>query len=205
MLFRSDLRIGIGLPGTTAPAVQLIDFDTLTGKGTRAKLSARLVADDIDLRLKAGPFDVGIDSGRVVFDADGKVADAAAATDGVTQADAPASISVALKDGAPAITTEGAFSINLPLTFVVGTRTVKLGDLSVATNPAFGARGLEAFARELANQPAFPKLTVDGKPTPALVVKLPDFDVFNAKPPSLLDILYDPSPVLDGKIGRAHV
>ena len=46
-----DLRIGIGLPGTTAPAVQLIDFDTLTGKGTRAKLSARLVADDIDLRL----------------------------------------------------------------------------------------------------------------------------------------------------------
>ena len=43
-----DLRIGLGLPGTSAPPVQLMD------EGTEVRLEARLVAEDIDLRLKAG-------------------------------------------------------------------------------------------------------------------------------------------------------
>ncbi|MFM7568344.1 MAG: hypothetical protein ACKO8O_06555, partial [Betaproteobacteria bacterium] len=196
-----DFRIGIGLPGTGAPAVQLMDYDPATGQGTRIKLDARLVADDIDLRLKAGPFDIGIDSGTVVFDADGKLAEAqqtAEVTASEQTADAPASLTVTLKSGAPEIAAEGGFSVNLPLTFVVGKRIIKLGDLGLATNPVFGTRGLEAFVRELANDPAFPRLTVNGVAQPALTVKLPDFDVFNAKPPALLEVLYDPTPVLDG-------
>ncbi|NBS65984.1 MAG: discoidin domain-containing protein, partial [Betaproteobacteria bacterium] len=212
-----DLQVGIGLPGTSAPAVELIDYDPATGKGTRVKLDARLVADDIDLRLKAGPFDIGIDSGRVVFDADGRLAEAAPATAAAPEegaapeaaaaaqaatesvvVDAPASLTVSLKNGAPEIVAEGGFSINLPLTFVVGSRTIKLGELSIGTNPAYGNRGLEAFVREVANNSAFPRLEVNGKVESALQVKLPDFDVFNAKPPSLLEVLYDPTPVLDG-------
>ena len=185
-----DLRIGLGLPGTSAPPVQLMD------EGTEVRLEARLVAEDIDLRLKAGPFDIGIDSGSVVFDADGQVAETAGSSEAPAAAavEAPASLTLRLENGAPKIETEGGFSINLPLTFVFGNRTLRLGDLSVATNPVYGSRGLEAFVRELANDAAFPRLGA----ADSLVVKLPDFDVFNVKPPSLLDVLYDPTPVLDG-------
>jgi hypothetical protein len=180
-----QLRLGLSLPDAThSLAVGLEDYNSTTGKGTRLALTASVQAKDINLSFNVGPLQLAVEGGSIALDADGKLG-----TDPAT--DLPAALEIKLVNGQPVVDLTGAFDLRLPLTASVLGRSLRLGTLQAQTNASLGDDGLAAMVRQLAG------VSQAGAPQ-ALVVKLPDFDLASSGKSGLLQMLYDPTIVLDG-------
>jgi hypothetical protein len=185
-----QLRLGVTLPKQAGelPKIGLENYDATTQKGTRVALKARMAAEDVNLNFKVGPLEMGVKEGSLVLDADGKDNEAVATEDALADA---ASLTLTWVDGKPVIETLGAFDLGLPLTAKIFGKDIKIGQLQVSTNPELGKKGIAALVNELAGKAA-------ADAPDALVVKLPDFDLAAAGRSTLMQLLYDPTNVLDG-------
>ncbi|MBF0462099.1 MAG: hypothetical protein HQL87_11950, partial [Magnetococcales bacterium] len=176
-----QLRLGIDLshlPGGVQVAVE--NYDAATDKGSRLALTARMVAENVALNFAVGPLNLGVSGGVVAFDADADPATTA-----------PAALQMTLVDGTPQVNLVGALNITLPLTAKLLSSNLPIGKLVVQTDPTLGPKGLEALVEQLAGQaPA-------GSPS-ALVVKLPDRDFMDTVEHGLLDLINDPTALLNG-------
>ena len=188
--FDVQLRLGLTLPkvGGQAVAMAIEDYNADTRKGTRLSLTARMVAQDVNLNFKVGPLEMGVKGGVLAMDADGQVS---APVNGQAVAEDPAALNVSWVNGAPVIEVIGALDITLPLAAKIFGKEVKIGQLQVGTNPELGSNGLAALMGQLAG-------TASDNAPAALVVKLPDFDLAAAGQSTLMQLLYDPTNVLDG-------
>jgi hypothetical protein len=177
----AQLRLAVDLPSETrALAVRLEDFDALTGKGTRLALNARMVAEDVHLNFLVGPLNLRVQGGSLVFDADGK-----------PETDLAAALQIALVQGKPEVQLIGAFDLTLPTSAVLLGRDVPVGNLVLRTLPEHGEQGLAKFLDLLVGN------SLPGDTFP-LDFRLPDLNLPEVGQNALIDLLYDPSFVLDG-------
>jgi hypothetical protein len=166
------------VPRGARAAVQLVDYDPVTGTGTHLDLTASLRADDVMLQFSVGKIALGVFNGSVVLDEDGK-----------RDTLAPAVLRVALDKGRPTVIAKGGLDIELPVNLVALSRQIPLGTLGISTDPALGSRGLPTLLAQIAG--------IDTGPS-ALKLQLPDFSKAVPTETSLLDTIYNPTFLLDG-------
>ncbi|MFZ9813392.1 MAG: hypothetical protein ACO3DD_09965, partial [Burkholderiaceae bacterium] len=177
-----SMRLGAQLPTVKGQAlkVSIADYNAQTQKGTRLALSAGIVATDLNLKTRIAALDMGIENGAIVLDADG-----------LATTQAPALLEIKMVNGRPVFDLTGALDIRLPLTASVFKSELPIGVLDVQTRSDLGGQGLKALVEQIAG-------TAPANARNALEIKLPDFDLAAAGKSSLIQLLYDPSAVIDG-------
>lgn len=186
------------------PDIAIRDYDASTGRGTIARVGARVEGTNLDLTFKAGPLDIGVVGGSVAIDGDGiagKLNDhdwaglvlkidqtGGGADDGLFHL-----LTENLSDNLQ-VQVNGGFNVTLPILLNVFGMDFNLDPITIGTNPTYGDQGLWQLFLHLAGSPAA------GSSDP-LVMTFPDIQgEFAALGGdfSLLGLINDPSFILDG-------
>ncbi|NGZ27977.1 MAG: hypothetical protein G8345_13940, partial [Magnetococcales bacterium] len=203
--------VGIVLPQTLAEAEDLdlfvYDYQAATNataaSGTRLELGARLAGTELELQFGSGGLALGVFDGSIVLDRDGDVTTDEAAmlvvalnqqSTSSREDDGKFHLDEAIGDNLQ-IDLLGALEINLPVALVVNGIHYDMADpIHVATNPVYGDQGLEQLMLQIAGQG-------QSGSDPALLFTYPDItgglgDLGGDN--LLLDLLYNPTIVIDG-------